>query len=159
MASQLTVQDVAYTHCCGWQLYSFVRSNNIFISCNEFVFQIWPPLEYGGCLNDLTCFLLYDNTFHCLKMEQTKLSLRLLLNSFFLRTIVYYTMKSAKLSNAIWLHKCFIQCSAVGVNFIALSENVSKVILFNIHMIICMYKCWLQWYWKQFYILNMAINS
>ena len=27
-----------------------------------------------------------------------------------LSTIVYYTMKTAKLSNTIWLHKCFIQC-------------------------------------------------
>ena len=30
-----------------------------------------------------------------------------------LSTIVYYTMKSAKLSNTIYLHKCFIQCTGL----------------------------------------------
>ena len=36
----------------------------------------------------------------------------------FLQDIVYYTMKSAKLSNTIYLHKCFIQCI---VRFVLLS--------------------------------------
>ena len=45
-----------------------------------------------------------------------------------LSTKVYYTMESAhKLSNTIWLLKCFIQCSAVGFSVVEVTVESFKM--------------------------------
>ena len=78
-------------------------------------FQIPPPSWFSGTPGELIKLLspligILSEFSSSWKVPNVGSRLWLL-QGHNLSTIVNYTMKSAKLSNAFWLHKCFIQCS------------------------------------------------